>query len=89
MVVPIYVVATISVIVLAKISDRIQQRAYIVMFGFIAGAGGFLALIAIPHPAYPGVTYGFLFLAASGIFAPIMPALGWFGKEDRRARCSR
>lgn len=88
MVVPIYVVATISVVVLAKISDRMKQRSPVVMFGFLAGAGGFLALIVIPHPAYPGLTYGFLFLAASGIFAPIMPALGWFGKLcDRLCVC--
>lgn len=80
MTIPIYVCASIATVLLAYISGRFKQRTPFVIFGFLAGAAGFLALIALPHPRYPGVTYGFLFLAASGIYAPIMPALAWFGE---------
>ncbi|KAL2844104.1 major facilitator superfamily domain-containing protein [Aspergillus pseudoustus] len=78
MVVPIYICATGAVILVSIFSDRVQQRSPFVIAGFLAGAAGFLALLAIPQPQYPGLTYGFLFLTASGIFCPIMPALGWF-----------
>ncbi|KIW98242.1 uncharacterized protein Z519_01826 [Cladophialophora bantiana CBS 173.52] len=81
MVVPIYVCATAVTVLVALASDRVKQRSPFVIGGFLLGACGFLALIIIPHPKYPGVTYGFLFVAASGIFCPIMPALGWFANN--------
>ena len=58
------------------------------MIAFSIGASGFLALLATPHPRLPGLTYGLLFPAATGIYSPLMPLLAWIG-ERSETRCSR
>lgn len=80
MTIPVYVYAMVWTLFLAYISDRYKERGYVVSFGFAMGACGFLALLVVPHPRLPGLTYGLLFPAASGIYAPLIPLLGWFGK---------
>jgi len=62
-------------------SDKYQQRSPFIMLGFTVGALGFLALLVIPHPKWPGLTYGMLFPAASGIYAGLIPLLAWFGNN--------
>ncbi|KAF2100193.1 MFS general substrate transporter [Rhizodiscina lignyota] len=81
MTIPIYVAAMVATIVLAYISDRYQQRAWVIAGGFGFGSLGFLALLVVPHPRLPGLTYGMLFPAAMGIYAPLMPLLSWFANN--------
>jgi hypothetical protein len=41
---------------------------------------GFIVLRALPHPKYPGATYGMLFPVAAGIYSPLCGAISWNGK---------
>ncbi|KAJ4299257.1 hypothetical protein N0V90_004501 [Kalmusia sp. IMI 367209] len=59
--IPIYVFASIMTIIFAWWSDHIQTRSPFIIAGFAIAACGFIAQLAIPHPKYPGLTYGFLF----------------------------
>lgn len=70
MTIPIYVVAMIATVIVAFWSDHVQQRTPFIMGGFAIGVVGFIAELAIPHPKYPGVTYFFLFLVATGLYCP-------------------
>ncbi|RFU27598.1 hypothetical protein B7463_g8722, partial [Scytalidium lignicola] len=81
MTVPIYIFCMLGTLGMAIASDRVKQRSPFVIGGFLSGSLGFIALLAIPHPKYPGVTYGFLFLAAFGIYAPIVPLVRWFANN--------
>ncbi|CAK4032887.1 retrograde regulation 2 [Lecanosticta acicola] len=65
--VPIYVTAFIATIVVALWSDRRQNRWPSVFFPYSVAAIGFVALLAIPHPKLPGLTYAFLFLVPVGL----------------------
>lgn len=70
MTIPIYVVAMVSTVIVAFWADHIQQRTPFIIGGFSIGVIGFIAELAIPHPKYPGVTYFFLFLVATGLYCP-------------------
>ncbi|KAK2739568.1 hypothetical protein FQN57_006530 [Myotisia sp. PD_48] len=70
MTIPIYLVAAIVTLTFAYISDRYEARTPIILAGLTTAAVGFIALLAIPHPKYPGLTYAMLFLVASGIYSP-------------------
>ena len=41
----------------------------------------FIALLAIPHPRYPGLTYAFLFAIPAGVYPPIIGILSWVGNN--------
>jgi hypothetical protein len=75
----------ITVIVIAVWSDRVQMRSRFIIGSYCVESLGFVALLAIPHPAYPGLTYGMLFPAAMGIYAPLIPTLAWTGKSLRHS----
>ncbi|KAH0522978.1 hypothetical protein TsFJ059_008039 [Trichoderma semiorbis] len=73
--VPIYVVAMIFTVINAMVSDHYRQRTPFILLGVSVGIAGFTALLAIPHPQLPGLTYGMLFLATSGIYMSLVPTL--------------
>lgn len=79
--VPIYVFAMIIVLVFAFWSDKMQTRSPFIMAGFSIAIAGFIAQLAIPHPKYPGLTYGFLFPVAAGLYAPFISIVCWIGKS--------
>lgn len=81
MTIPIYVTAMLATLITAFASDRYKQRSPFVIGAFALGSLSFLALLVIPHPKLPGLTYAMLFPAASGIYAPLIPLLSWFGKS--------
>ena len=81
MTVPIYVCACIITLATAIISDRKKQRSPAIIIGFTIAACGFLALLAIPHPKLPGLTYGFLFMAATGLYMPLVCIVSWIGSS--------
>ncbi|KAL7917199.1 major facilitator superfamily domain-containing protein [Trichoderma austrokoningii] len=73
--IPIYVVAMICTVANAMASDYYRQRTPFILLGISVGIAGFTALLAIPHPQLPGLTYGMLFLATSGIYMSLVPTL--------------
>lgn len=79
--VPIYVVAMIFTVANAMVSDRYQQRTPFILIGVSTGIVGFVCLLAIPHPQLPGLTYGMLFLATSGIYMSLVPTLCFIGSS--------
>jgi Major Facilitator Superfamily len=72
MTVPIYIVAMIFVLGFAWASDYIQQRTPFIIAGFSIAIIGFIAELAIPHPAMTGVSYFFLFFIAAGLYSPFI-----------------
>jgi hypothetical protein len=40
-----------------------------------------LGLLAIPHPSYPGLTYGLLFLIPGGGYPPLLTCLAWLSNN--------
>lgn len=69
----------IFTVINALLSDRYQQRTPFILLGVSVGIAGFTALLAIPHPQLPGLTYGMLFLATSGIYMSLVPTLCFVG----------
>ncbi|KAI1961918.1 hypothetical protein LOZ58_002995 [Ophidiomyces ophidiicola] len=70
--IPVYVVAMVSTVTFAFISDHYKQRTPFIVAGYTIAALGFTAQLAIPQPKFPGLTYGMLFLVAAGLYAPFI-----------------
>jgi cyanate permease len=81
--IPIYVFAMIMTIIFAFWSDRAKQRSPFIMAGFSIAAAGFIGQLAIPHTRLPGLTYGFLFPVAAGLYCPFIHIVCWTGKHAR------
>ncbi|KAF2871393.1 major facilitator superfamily domain-containing protein [Massariosphaeria phaeospora] len=79
--IPIYVFASILTIIFAWGSDYKRQRSPFIIGGFSIAAVGFIAQLAIPHPKYPGLTYGFLFPVAGGLYCPFICLVSWIGNS--------
>ncbi|EMC98131.1 hypothetical protein BAUCODRAFT_574206 [Baudoinia panamericana UAMH 10762] len=79
--IPIYVVAMIFTIIFAFWSDRARQRSPFIMAGFTIAACGFIGQLAIPHTRMPGLTYGFLFPVAAGLYCPFIHIVCWIGNN--------
>ena len=60
------------VIIFAWLSDKYQTRTPFILVGFSIAIAGFIAQLAIPHPGMPGLTYGFLFPVAGGLYSPFI-----------------
>jgi hypothetical protein len=73
----------IMTIVFAFWSDRAKQRSPFIMAGFSIAAAGFIGQLAIPHTRLPGLTYGFLFPVAAGLYCPFIHIVCWTGKHNR------
>lgn len=78
--IPIYVFAMLMTIIFAFWSDHVQQRSPFIMAGFSIAVVGFIAQLCIPHPKMPGLTYGFLFPVAAGLYCPFIQIVCWIGK---------
>ncbi|KAH8803518.1 major facilitator superfamily domain-containing protein [Xylogone sp. PMI_703] len=79
--VPIYICAMFCTIFISYLSGRYRQRSPFIIISYGASLLGFIALLAIPHPKMPGLTYGFLFLAASGLYAPLICLISWIANN--------
>ena len=82
--IPIYVFAMIMTIIFAFWSDRVQQRSPFIMVGFSIAAAGFIGQLAIPHTRLPGLTYGFLFPVAAGLYCPFIHIVCWTGMHTEK-----
>jgi len=70
----------IMVLIFAFWSEHVQQRSPFIMAGFSIAAIGFIGQLVIPHPGLPGLTYGFLFPVAAGLYCPFIQIVCWIGK---------
>ena len=77
--IPVYIWAMIVTISAAFLSDRYRNRSNFILYPFMVAGLGYLALIVIPHPRLPGLTYGMLFVVASGLYPTICGILSWNG----------
>lgn len=74
---PIYIVGLISTLLMSWAADRRQRRWPFVVIPYSVSLVGAIALMAIPHPRYPGLTYAFLFTIPAGVFPAIISAVTW------------
>ena len=81
--VPIYVFAMIMVLIFAFWSEHVQQRSPFIMAGYSVAVCGFIAQLAIPQTRLPGLTYGFLFPVAAGLYCPFIQIVSWIGEQLR------
>ncbi|KAF2267142.1 MFS general substrate transporter [Lojkania enalia] len=79
--IPIYVFASIVTIIFAWWSDHKRTRSPFIIAGYCIASCGFIAQLAIPHPRYPGLTYGFLFPVAAGLYCPFICLVSWIGNS--------
>ncbi|ORX93929.1 major facilitator superfamily domain-containing protein [Clohesyomyces aquaticus] len=79
--IPIYVFASIVTLAFAFLSDYRQARSPFIIAGYCIAVIGFIAQLAIPHPRYPGLTYGFLFPVAAGLYCPFICLVGWIANN--------
>jgi sugar phosphate permease len=79
--IPIYVFAAIVTLIWAWGSDLTQIRSPWIIAGYSIAVLGFIAQLAIPHPRYPGLTYGFLFPVAAGLYCPFTCLVSWIGNS--------
>ena len=77
MTIPVYVVAMGFVIAWAWVSDHYGVRSTFIIIGFCLADIGLIALLAIPHPKMPGLTYFFLFPVAMGIYGQQQLIVSW------------
>lgn len=64
--VPIYLLACIATVIVGLTADRKQTRWVFIVVPYLVAGIAFVALLSIPHPKLPGLTYGFLFLIPLG-----------------------
>jgi predicted MFS family arabinose efflux permease len=79
--VPVYTFGVISVVAFSWVADRKQVRWIFVVGPYSISAAGFLALLAIPHPRLPGLTYFFLFFVTAGLYPALISLLSWVGNN--------
>jgi len=79
--VPVYFVGACATVLFAWLSDRHQTRWPYIVGPFTMASCAFIALLAIPHPRYPGLTYAFLFAIPAGVYPPIIGILSWVGNN--------
>ncbi|RTE68843.1 hypothetical protein BHE90_016779 [Fusarium euwallaceae] len=79
--IPVYVCAMVCTAVTATLSDRRRQRSSFILGGCVVAMLGFIALTASPRPGHPGLTYGFLFVASSGLYSTVVPTICWLGNN--------
>lgn len=78
---PIYVLGAISTITISYLADRYRTRWVFIVGPYSVAMCAFIALLAIPHPQYPGLTYAFLFAIPAGVYPPLITILSWVGNN--------
>ncbi|UNI17029.1 hypothetical protein JDV02_003408 [Purpureocillium takamizusanense] len=79
--IPIYAFSAMGILVLAHYSDKCATRWPFIVGPFALASVGFIALLALPQPGLPGVTYGFLFCIPLGANAPLVALVTWIGNN--------
>lgn len=79
--IPVYFLGACSTIFFSWMADRRKSRWPFIVIPFSVALIGFIALLAIPHPRYPGLTYAFLFTVPAGVYPPLIGILSWIGNN--------
>ncbi|UPK97221.1 hypothetical protein LCI18_008156 [Fusarium solani-melongenae] len=79
--IPIYFAGACSTIVFARLADKRRKRWPFILIPFSIAAVGFIALLSIPHPRLPGLTYSVLFLITSGLYPAVIGCITWVGNN--------
>lgn len=79
--IPIYTAGAISTMALSRLSDRLKTRWPFIVFPYTLALCGFIGLLAIPHPALPGLTYGLLFAVPSGVYPGVLSLIAWISNN--------
>lgn len=79
--IPVYFLGLLSVLFFSWLSDKYQTRWIFVVGPYTVSACGMIALLAIPHPKLPGLTYAFLFTIPAGIYPALISILSWVGNN--------
>lgn len=75
--VPVYAAALIAVIICSIASDRYRKRSPFVIYPYFISGIAFLLLLALPAERWPGARYAILFLAAIGLYVPLVGVVAW------------
>lgn len=62
-------------------ADRRQSRWLFIIIPFSIACVGFIAVLSIPHPALPGLTYAFLFCITSGLYPAVIGCISWIANN--------
>lgn len=65
----------------ARLADKRKKRWPFILIPFSIAAVGFIALLSIPHPRLPGLTYAVLFLITSGLYPAVIGCITWVGNN--------
>ncbi|GAB7364660.1 hypothetical protein MBLNU230_g5462t1 [Neophaeotheca triangularis] len=79
--IPIYFLGVCSTIFFSWLADRYQTRWPFIIIPYSVAALAFTALLAIPQPRIPGLTYAFLFAIPAGVYPPLIGILSWVGNN--------
>ena len=79
--IPVYFCGCCSTIIFARLSDKFRNRWIFIITPFSIALVGYIALLSIPHPALPGLTYFFLFVISIGLYASIIGTVSWVGNN--------
>jgi sugar phosphate permease len=79
--IPIHFVAACSTVGVAWWADKRKKRWPFIVGPFCVAMLGSVALLAIPHPRLPGLTYFFLFFLLAGVRPALMGILSWIGNN--------
>ena len=79
--IPIYTAGAISTMALSRLSDRLKTRWPFIVFPYALALCGFIGLMAVPHPALPGLTYGLLFAVPSGVYPGVLSVIAWISNN--------
>ena len=71
----------IVVLIFAFWSEKVQQRTPFIMAGYAIAACGFIGQLAVPQTRLPGLTYGFLFPVAIGLYCPFIQIVCLIGNN--------
>ncbi|KAH6974573.1 putative MFS nicotinic acid transporter Tna1 [Ilyonectria sp. MPI-CAGE-AT-0026] len=75
--VPVYFIGVITTVTLSWFADKHQTRWPFIVGPYLVSCIGFIGLLAIPHPGYPGLTYAMLFFITAGLYPAIIGVISW------------
>ncbi|OAG36485.1 hypothetical protein AYO21_09292 [Fonsecaea monophora] len=75
--IPVYFAGLVSTIGFSWLADRRRSRWPFVVVPYAISMVGFLALLVIPHPKLPGLTYAFLFPITIGVYPAVITLVSW------------
>lgn len=79
--IPVYLLGVIATIFFSVMADRHQTRWPFIVMPYSIALIGFIGLISVPHPRFPGLTYAFLFCIPAGVYPPLICCLSWIGNN--------